>query len=156
MRSMPPVLGLYETHLTVSDLSRSIAFYRNDVGLEYAESLPERGAAFFWIGQKRTGMLGLWQAGYGPLAMRLHIAFRMSLEGVLQSAAALRARGVQPLGFHAEPVDGPIAIGWMPAVAQYFFDPDGHLIEFIAILDEAPDPEFGIRAYSEWVTRTGR
>jgi hypothetical protein len=77
----------------------------------------------------------------------------MSVEGVLQSAAALRARGVQPLGFHGEPIDEPIAIGWMLAVAQYFFDPDGHLIEFIAILDEAPDADFGIRAYSDWLAR---
>jgi hypothetical protein len=32
VRSMPPILALYETRLTVSDLSRSIAFYRDDVG----------------------------------------------------------------------------------------------------------------------------
>ena len=29
-----PVRGLFETHLTVSDLTRSIAFYRDTIGLD--------------------------------------------------------------------------------------------------------------------------
>ena len=45
-----PVAGLFETHLTVGDLGRSVAFYRDVVGLELALEVPERGAAFFWIG----------------------------------------------------------------------------------------------------------
>lgn len=44
------VKGLFETHLTVKDLEKSIAFYRDSVGLELAYTVPERGAAFFWIG----------------------------------------------------------------------------------------------------------
>jgi lactoylglutathione lyase len=40
-----PVRGLFETHLTVSDLSRSLAFYRDVVGLPVAFELPERGAS---------------------------------------------------------------------------------------------------------------
>ena len=43
-----PVIGLFETHLTVSDLQRSVAFYRDVVGLPLALELPGRGAAFFW------------------------------------------------------------------------------------------------------------
>ncbi|UZO97572.1 Fosfomycin resistance protein [Roseomonas mucosa] len=35
---MIPVVGLYETHLTVSDLERSINFYQNIVGLELAQN----------------------------------------------------------------------------------------------------------------------
>jgi lactoylglutathione lyase len=42
-----PVRGLFETHLTVSDLGRAVAFYRDVVGLAVALELPERGAAFF-------------------------------------------------------------------------------------------------------------
>ena len=45
------VTGLFETHLTVADLDRSVAFYRDTVGLPLALELPERGAAFHWIGQ---------------------------------------------------------------------------------------------------------
>ncbi len=44
---MIPVSGLYESHLTVSDLERSIAFYRDVVGLELAHIVPSRHAAFF-------------------------------------------------------------------------------------------------------------
>jgi len=45
-----PVYGLFETHLTVSDLQRSIRFYRDIVGLRLAYELSERNTAFFWIG----------------------------------------------------------------------------------------------------------
>ena len=45
-----PITGLFETHLTVSDLDRSIAFYRDIVGLPLAHRVPARGAAFHWIG----------------------------------------------------------------------------------------------------------
>ncbi len=38
------VRGLFESHLTVSDLSRSVAFYRDVVGLPVALEVPERGA----------------------------------------------------------------------------------------------------------------
>jgi lactoylglutathione lyase len=37
------VRGLFETHLTVADLARSVAFYRDVVGLPVALELPERG-----------------------------------------------------------------------------------------------------------------
>jgi predicted enzyme related to lactoylglutathione lyase len=45
-----PPHGLFEVHLTVRDLDRAIAFYRNVVGLELAHVLPERQVAFVWIG----------------------------------------------------------------------------------------------------------
>jgi lactoylglutathione lyase len=41
-------------------------------------------------------------------------------------------------------------IGWMPAAAVYFEDPDGHLLEYLAMLDEAPRPEAGVVGWSEW------
>jgi lactoylglutathione lyase len=37
-----PLCGLFETHLTVSDLQRSIAFYRDILGLQLA--LEDRNA----------------------------------------------------------------------------------------------------------------
>jgi len=57
---MVPISGLYETHLTVSDLDRSVTFYRDVVGLELAHTVPKRHAAFFWIGGRDRSMLGLW------------------------------------------------------------------------------------------------
>ena len=151
---MPPIEGVYETHLTVSNLATSIGFYRDVVGLQLAQVFEERRIAFFWVGDKRTGMLGLWETGTGPMRMRLHMAFRMSLAGVLASAEALQAKGVAPLGFRGEPLTEPVVLGWMPSVSQYFADPDDHSIEFISVLDDAPDPDFGIGPYSKWLARS--
>ena len=41
---------------------------------------------------------------------------------------------------------------WMPAASLYFNDPDGNLLEFIAMLPEAQRPEMGIVTWSEWLT----
>lgn len=150
---VPSINGLYEAHLTVADLEKSIDFYRDVVGLELAKRFPERGIAFLWIDNKKTGMLGLWHAGVGPLRMRLHIAFRMSLEDVLTSAASLSAKGIVPLDFLGNPATEPDVIGWMPAASQYFSDPDGHSIEFICILTDEPDDGFGVQPYSKWLAR---
>src|SRR5437763_9853304 len=96
---MPKVTGLFETHLTVSDLERSIEFYRDTVGLPIALELPERGAAFFWIGGPGQAMLGLWSLGSAPIGLSLHIALSVSLADVLSACDALRSRGVTPLSF---------------------------------------------------------
>ena len=142
--------AVYETHLPVADLSRSIAFYRDVLGLELASQPPERGVAFFWVGARATGMLGLWHAGSAPLRMTLHCAFRMPKASLLRACAELAGFGVQPLGFHGEPVEEPVVIGWMPALSVYFKDPDGHSLELIHVLDEAPDPDFGFQPCSKW------
>ncbi|MBO9450983.1 VOC family protein [Tropicibacter sp. R16_0] len=144
------ILGIYETHLPVRDLDRSIAFYRDKIGLELAHVLRERRVAFFWVGGKEQGMLGLWQATAGPLHMTLHFAFRCKLDAVISGCETLKARGIQPLGFHGEPVTEPVVIGWMPALSLYFKDPDGHSIEMLAVLPDAPDPEFGVQSHSAW------
>jgi lactoylglutathione lyase len=143
------VRGLFETHLTVADLPRSVAFYRDVVGLPVALEVPERGAAFHWIGEPGQAMLGLWSIGSVPMGMRLHVAFDVALHDVLAAPAALRALGVEPLSFFEEPADEPSLIGWMPAAAVYFHDPDGHLLEYLAMLDGPPRPELGIVGWSE-------
>ena len=145
-----PVNGLFETHLTVGDLDRSVAFYRDVVGLPMALTLPERDAAFFWIGGVGEAMLGLWSIGSSPIGLSLHIAFATSLENVLAATGRLRSLGVTPLSFHAVETTEPSVIGWMPAAALYFRDPDGHLLEYLAMLDTPPDPERGIVPWSEW------
>lgn len=147
------ILGIYETHLPVRDLERSISFYRDKIGLEVAKFLPERRVAFFWVGSKEKGMLGLWQSGAGPLNMTLHFSFRCSVEALMSGCARLEAQGIQPLGFHGEPVSEPVVIGWMPAASLYFKDPDGHSIEMLAVLPDDPDPGFGVQSHSAWSER---
>jgi len=40
-------------------------------------------------------------------------------------------------------------IGWAPAAMIYFRDLDGHMLEFVTILSDPPNPSFNGR-YSEW------
>jgi len=155
-RSAPHIDGLFETHLTVSDLNRSVAFYRDVVGLAVAYEIPERGAAFMWIGAPGAAMLGLWSIGSSPIGLDLHLAFRSPLDDVLDACHRLRSRGVTPLSFFATEANEPSVIGWMPAAAVYFRDPDGHLLEYLAMLDAAPDADRGILPWSEWVAESSR
>lgn len=149
---MIPVSGLYEAHLTVSDLDRSIAFYRDVVGLELAHTVLARHAAFFWIGGRERSMLGLWCTHSSPMHMRLHIAFAAELENVKNSVAILRANGITPRSGGGGPeIDEPLVFPWMPAASVYFDDPDGHSLEYICILPDAPRPEIsGTMPLSAW------
>jgi lactoylglutathione lyase len=134
----------------VSDLDRSIEFYRDVVGLPPALVLDERGAAFFWIGGPGEAMLGLWSLGSVPMGLSLHIALKVSLRDVLAACDGLRSNGVTPLSFFGAETSEPSVIGWMPAAAVYFRDPDGHLIEYLAMLDEPARAERGIVPWSQW------
>jgi lactoylglutathione lyase len=147
-----PVAGLFETHLTVSDLNRSVAFYRDVVGLPLALELPARAAAFFWIGGPGEAMLGLWSLGSAPVGLSLHVAFTTSLDDVLGACERLRSLGVTPLTFDTTETAEPSVIGWMPAAAVYLRDPDGHLLEYLAMLDEPAQPERGIVSWSQWTS----
>ena len=146
-----PVRGLFETHLTVSNLQRSIDFYHNILGLELALQVSQRNAAFFWIGDSRHSMLGLCSLGTVPLGLTLHIAFEVCLDDLLDAAKRLKAQGIMPLSFFGMETMEPSVIGWMPAAALYFRDPDGHLIEYLAMLDKEPNPGLGIVPWSEWL-----
>ena len=151
-----PVHGLFETHLTVSDLARSIDFYRDVVGLTLAIEIPERSVAFFWIGQPGQSMLGLWSIGSAPLGLTLHIAFAVSLQDLLDAPKRLAAKGVTPLSFFNNETTEPSVIGWMPAAAVSFRDLDGHLLEYLTMLDDKPNPNTGIVPWSQWTTARTR
>jgi len=154
-----PLCGLFETHLTVSDLQRSIAFYRDILGLQLALEVSQRNAAFFWIGDHsspRRSMLGLWSVGTAPLGLNLHVAFEVAaINDLLDAPKRLKDQGIVPLSFFGKESMEPSVIGWMPAAAIYFRDPDGHLIEYLTMLDDKerrPDRE--IVSWSEWIAHT--
>ena len=143
---MIPVQSLFETHLPVTNLDRAIEFYRDAVGLQLARVVSARQAAFFWIGAAGNAMLGLWGAGSGPQRMALHTAFRASLADVVAAPRALQSAGITPLDFDGQPTDQPVVFAWMPAASVFFHDPDGHLLEYIAMLPHEPRPEHGHRS----------
>jgi len=145
------IKGLFETHLYVEDLERSIDFYANVLGLEQCHFEPERRAAFFWIGKPKEAMLGLWEKPKAEIDKR-HFAFRCDVEDVLnKSEAYFKARNLQPYNFLKDGKERPMVFGWMPAIAIYFDDPDGHILEFIAILEGKGMPELGVISYGEWL-----
>lgn len=147
---MFPIHSLFEAHLTVSDLERSMAFFGDKLGLELAQVFPERNVAFYWVGERGRSMLGLWQVGTAPQRMRLHVAFSANVEHVLEAPERLSMAGVNPLDFWERPTDEPFVLAWMPAASVYVHDPDGNLLEFIAMLPDAPRPELGVISWSEW------
>jgi catechol 2,3-dioxygenase-like lactoylglutathione lyase family enzyme len=149
--------GLYEAHLTVADLDRSIAFYRDVVGLELAHRIAQRHVAFFWIGGRDRSMLGLWSIHSSPLRSRLHIAFHAGLDQVEASIGSLRAAGVVPRSSGGgNEISEPVVIPWMPAASVYFDDPDGHSLEYIAVLPQPGRPELaGRMTLSEWNALAG-
>jgi lactoylglutathione lyase len=151
--TMIPLRDLFETHLTVSDLKRSMAFFGDVLGLELARVFPERRVAFYWIGGPGQSMLGVWEVGTAPQRLSLHLAFRVDLPDLLEAPERLRTANVTPRDFSGNPTDEPVVLAWMPAASLFFNDPDGNLLEFLAMLPDSPLPELGVVSWSRWTQR---
>ena len=94
---MIPVHDLFESHLNVTDLQRSMSFFGQTLGLELAEVFWERRVAFYWIGGRGNSMLGLWEVGTSPQRLSLHIAFRADLPDLLHALCVFGP----PMLFHS-------------------------------------------------------
>jgi len=145
------IKGLYETHLNVGDLERSIHFYGSVLGLTQCYFERERRAAFFWIGKPREHMLGLWEKPKDQIHTS-HFAFACEPDWVINdSVAFLQERNLPCRNFLNDGAERPMVFAWMPAVSIYFDDPDGHSLEFIGVLPGDSRPEKGIITYDAWV-----
>ncbi len=150
------IKGLYEAHLPVSDLSRSIEFYQ-ELGLEFDHQVVDN-LAFLWI-EKDKSWLGLWnteqvQLDYHP-SIR-HIAFEVSLEDLKNAVQWLKDRGIQARkAFGFEPIEPFVMPNQDFAHAKiHFNDPDDNSLEFICKIDNPYKIEE--RMYlSEWQKRNG-
>jgi catechol 2,3-dioxygenase-like lactoylglutathione lyase family enzyme len=144
------ITGLFETHINVQHLERSIAFYRDTLGLEVGHVDEARRVAFLWMGGWGEAMLGLWEKPAAEVVPQ-HFAFRASIDDVRnRSVDWLAERGLDCHNFLNDGTRRPMVFAWMPAVAIYFDDPDGHSLELIAMLPGAPRPELGVVSWEQW------
>jgi lactoylglutathione lyase len=150
------IVGLFEAHLTVSDLERSIGFYRDTLGLPLAHRIPERHVAFFWIGAPGQAMLGLWSIHSSPMSLRLHIAFQVRPSEMGASVSALRSVGLTPHNGSEDAISEPVVLAWMPVASVYFRDPDGHSLEYLCMLTDGPRPDLNRVPLSEWRVMKGK
>ena len=148
------IKGIYETHINVENLEASIEFYQNVLGLEKCGYNDERRIAFFWVGKPQEYMLGLWEKPKSEI-VKMHFAFRCDKEDILNNSISfLKERNLKPYNFLKDNNEIPMVFSWMPALAIYFDDPDGHCLEFISILEGRPKPELGIITFDEWERET--
>jgi catechol 2,3-dioxygenase-like lactoylglutathione lyase family enzyme len=147
------IKGLYETHLFVENLERSIDFYSKKMELEQCRFSDERRIAFFWIGKEKQFMLGLWEKPKEQIDIR-HFAFECDPDWIQnESLNYLKSRNINSWNFLNDGTKGPMVFVWMPAIAIYFNDPDGHELEFIGVLNGTPksDDEKRVVSYKEWL-----
>lgn len=153
-------MHLYETHLPVASTEIAKDFYTEIVGLRFAYRDPGRDIVFLWADSKQKGMIGLWgpNTAYGRengTVRKCHVAFAVPLDQLVAAINKLNECGIETLGFGGYQTPEPSVIGWMPSAQIYFRDPDGHMLEFISILPDPPNPKF-IGAYSDWKKLTTR
>lgn len=151
------IKGLYEAHLPVKDMNRSIDFYKN-LGLELAH--VGKKVSFFWIEEGKS-WLGLWEGKevntpYHP-SLR-HIAFRVDYEGIKQAKYWLEERGIavrEEFGFKSV---GPILLANYPQAhaAIYFHDPDENSIELICQIELDTSNEIHSIYLEEWEAKKNK
>jgi predicted enzyme related to lactoylglutathione lyase len=123
MNGRPPVSGISELVLEVSDLESARRFYRDVLGFE--ETLYGEGAeGRYWYLVGDTARLGLWtdQVGLagGRGGVHVHYAFHVADSDIDPLRARIEKAGAE--------VEGPVQLG--PGRAIYVTDPDGNVVEF--------------------------
>ena len=123
MSGPPPVTGISELVLEVSDLDAARRFYRDVLGFE--ETLYGEGAeGRYWYLVGETARLGLWTEQVGLAGGRggahVHYAFNVADGEIDRLKDRIEEAGAA--------VEGPIQLG--PGRAIYVTDPDGNVVEF--------------------------
>jgi lactoylglutathione lyase len=161
------MMRIFETHLDVADLNRSLEFYTRVLGLEVAlrreldqartdaHSRDAREFALLWVEGRGQAMLGLWERS-GQQIRPQHFAFEVALEELPGRIAELAGKGVTLRDFFQRHTTTPTVFGFIPAASIYFADPDGHVLELLARLPQPAQPELGAVSWSEWDRISGR
>jgi lactoylglutathione lyase len=159
------VRGLFETHVDVADLDRSLEFYMGALGLELAvqrevdaarvdaHSRGARRFALLWVGGRGHALLGLWERAR-DLIRPQHFAFEVEAHELPVLVSRLAQQGVQFRDFFQQRTTTPTVFGFIPAASIYFDDPDGHVLELLAPIAGAPRPELTAVSWDEWTRAT--
>ncbi|WP_228479206.1 VOC family protein [Flavobacterium soyangense] len=109
------IKGLYETHLFVSDINKSIDFYKNVLKLEQCYYEEDRKSVFFWIGKRKQAMLGLWEKPKENIDIR-HFAFECETEFILnESVVFLNSHHIKTRNFLNNGIEEPLVLpGCLP------------------------------------------
>jgi catechol 2,3-dioxygenase-like lactoylglutathione lyase family enzyme len=143
---------IFEAHVQTTDLERAMRFYGSTLEMELGCYLPSPGVAFYWIGGRGNAMLGVWEVA--PDAFHpSHVGFTIAEREIDAALAALRAAGLSLLDLLGNPTDDPTVHAWMPACGIFFHDPDGNLLELVAMLEGAGRPDLGVVSLREWNAR---
>ncbi|WP_433509717.1 VOC family protein [Nonomuraea sp. CA-143628] len=140
-----PALKTGHVGLNVTDLPRSIAFYRRVFDFEVMGERTDGDRRFAFLGRDSTLLVTLWQQSGGTFATDRpglhHLSFQVpDIEAVRRAEATLRELGVQPA------YDGIVPHGEGSSSGGVFFaDPDGIRLEIYAPsgADTAPAPTQG-------------
>ena len=129
---MPPVTGVLETALHVTDLARSIRFYKDLFGFEQIEG-DERFCAFDVAGRQ---VLLLFREGASTKGSQIPGGFipPHDSHGVLHFAFSIAAADwdvwLARLAEQHIPIESQVT--WSRGGRSiYFRDPDGHLVELV-------------------------
>lgn len=112
------VADIHHVSLNVSDTERSLAFYRDILGMAL---LPRPNFSFggAWLDAGNGSQIHLIEADVPP-SLGQHVAFRV--EDVDRTVAELRASGVD--------ISDPKPVGDTDIRQAFARDPDGNLLEF--------------------------
>lgn len=125
------IAGLHQVAVPSSDLARSLAFYRDVLGLPLIAQFSPPGLAFFALGSARLLVDAAGESKHTAGVLYFRVA------DIHTAAAELRARGValdsEPHRIHADAAGTFGAAGeeeWM----AFFRDPDGNVLALAARL----------------------
>jgi catechol-2,3-dioxygenase len=124
--------GLAELVLIVADVPAASRFYREVVGLT-PETEANDAWAWFWAGE--PGVPQRLALHKGVLLFEEHSPYPLGERWGRVHFALLTPRdrlepAVEHVRSHRVEVYGPVDFEWMDARAFYFYDLDGHLVEF--------------------------
>lgn len=122
------VRAIGQIHVSVSDLDRSVAFYRDVLGATFLFDVPDRSMAFFDLGGVR-----LYLGRPESPEFRSQPVLYFSVDDVDEAYSTLRDRGLEFVG-------GPHVVHRTESTElrmAFFQDPDG---TNLAIMAERPVP----------------